>query len=83
MLSNSSKADTYKVFKSAPKFEKCFDCIKNMRRLKAFTKLRLSDHNLMIEEGRRKRPMLPQNERLCDTCNKLEGEIHFLIECDR
>ena len=38
---------------------------------KAFTKLRLSDHNLMIEEGRRKRPMLPRIERLCNTCNKL------------
>ena len=36
----------------------------------------------MIEEGRRKRPMIPRNERLCDTCNKLEDEIHFLIECD-
>ena len=37
----------------------------------------------MIEGGRRKRPMLPRNERLCDTsCNKLQDEIHFLIECD-
>ena len=36
----------------------------------------------MIEEGRRKRPMLPRNERLCDTCKKLDDEIHFLIECD-
>ena len=26
--------------------------------------------------------MLPRNERLCDTCNKLEDEINFLIVCD-
>ena len=37
----------------------------------------------MIEEGRRKRPMLPRNERLCNTCNKLDDEIHYLIECDK
>jgi hypothetical protein len=83
MISNSSKADTYKVFKITPKFEKYFECIKNIKHLKAFTKLRLSDHNLMIEEGRRRRPILPRNERLCNTCNKLEDEIHFLIDCDK
>ena len=27
--------------------------------------------------------MLPRNERLCNTCNKLEDEIHYLIECDK
>ena len=27
--------------------------------------------------------MLPRNESLCNTCNKLEDEIHFLIECDK
>ena len=37
----------------------------------------------MIEEGRSKRPMLPWNGRLCNTCYKLEGEIHFLMECDK
>ena len=82
-LSISSKADTYKTFKNTPKFEKYFDCIINTKHLRAFTKLRLSDHNLMIEEGRRKRPILPRNERICDTCNKLEDEIHFLIDCKK
>ena len=81
-LSTSSKADTYKVFKTIPKFENYLECIKNIKHLKSFVKVSLSDHNLMIEEGRRKRPMIPRNERLCDTCNKLENEIHFLIECD-
>ena len=39
MLSNSSKS---------PTFEKYFECIKNIKHLKAFTKLRIFDHNLMI-----------------------------------
>ena len=47
------------------------------KHLKAFTKLRLSDHNLMIEEGRRKRPMLPRNERLCNTCNNSTMKFIF------
>ena len=82
-LSNSSKADTYKTFKNIPKFEKYLDYIKNIKYLKALTKLRLSDHKLMIEEGRRKRPIIPREERICKTCNKIEDEIHFLIDCDK
>ena len=32
--------------------------------------------------GRRMRPKIPRNERLCNTCNTIEDEIHFLIECN-
>ena len=37
----------------------------------------------MIEEGRRKRPIIPREERICKTCNKIEDEVHFLIDCDK
>ena len=37
----------------------------------------------MIKEGRRMRPKLPRNERICNTCNTIEDEIHFLIECEK
>ena len=37
----------------------------------------------MIEEGRRKRPIIPREERICKTCNKIEDEIHFLVDCDK
>ena len=82
-LSNSSKADTYKIFKNQPKYEKFYDYIKNVKHLKSLIKFRLSDHKLLIEEGRRKRPIIPRNDRLCETCNKIEDEIHFLIDCRR
>ena len=62
--STSSKADTYQVFRTIPKFVKYFECIKNIKHLKSFTKLRFSDHKFMIEEERRKRPMLPRNEKI-------------------
>ena len=81
-LADSKKADTYKLFINMLKFEKYFDYIKNVKHLKAFIKFRVSDHNLLIEEGRRKRPIIPINERICKTCNKIEDESHFLIDCD-
>ena len=37
----------------------------------------------MIEEGRRKRPIIPREERICKTCNKIEDGTHFLIDCDK
>ena len=81
-IHDSRKADTYKLFKNTPKFEKYFDYIKNIKHLKAFIKFRISDHKLLIAEGRRKRPIIPRNERICKTCNKIEDESHFLIDCD-
>ena len=43
------------------------------------TKLRYSNHSLLIEQGRYSK--LEVAERLCKKCNKVEDEIHFLIEC--
>ena len=81
-LADSKKADTYKLFKNMPKFEKYFDYIKNVKHLKVFIKFRVSDHNILLEEGRRKIPIIPRNERICKTCNKIEDESQFLIDCD-
>ena len=81
-LTNSSKADSYKSFKSFPKFESLYEHVNNRKHLNSLTKFRLSDHKLLIEEGRRNRPILPRNERLCKKCDKIEDENHFLIKCD-
>ena len=44
------------------------------------TKLRLSDHNLLIETGRHKK--IPKNKRFCPFCpQKVEDEIHLMVEC--
>ena len=80
-LQSSSKAETYNFFKNEIKFEKYLNNIKNKKHLIAFNKFRLSDHKLMIEEGRRLRPQKPRNERTCKICDIVEDEIHFLIEC--
>ena len=44
------------------------------------TKLRISNSNLMIEEGRYKK--LKPEERRCPLCKSgIEDELHFLVTC--
>ena len=47
------------------------------------TKLRTSAHDLEIEKGRRHRPVIPREYRLCRFCNnnQIEGKMHFIFEC--
>ena len=56
----------------------------NKRKLRVTTtKLRLSDHSLAIETGRRQFPKIDREDRLCQICNKkfIEDEKHFLLTC--
>ena len=55
-VSSFPKADTYNKFKNRVKFESYLSDIKNRKYRVTFTKFRLSDHGLMIEKGRHKRP---------------------------
>ena len=80
-LEASTKCDTYRLFKDTMKFE---DYLLHPNRNKRIlmTKLRTSDHKLMIELGRHNRPITPREERVCHMCtNKTEDEIHFFTEC--
>ena len=81
----SSKANTYKLFKEKPSLEIYLEHLKDFRYIKTLTKFRLSDHKLMIEEGRRRRPKVEKAERLCIYCDKMavEDEIHFLLDCEK
>jgi hypothetical protein len=50
----------------------------------ALSRLRLSSHHLGIEVGRHARPIIPADQRFCTTCtDKIDDEIHFLIECQK
>ena len=47
------------------------------------TKLRVASHRLEIEVGRWARPnRVPIADRKCRTCNSIEDEFHFLLECN-
>ena len=80
-LENSSRANFYKniaVFQFQPYLEN----INVMKFSHAFSKLRVSSHRLAIETGRWVRPIpIPVGERKCFTCQTLEDEYHFVLEC--
>ena len=78
-LESSTKGETYKSFKDNRKYEKYLDQLPRTTR-RTFVKFRVSDHKLMIEEGRHKR--IPRENRFCKFCvTEVENEEHMLIDC--
>ena len=75
-----SKLRTYSIFKTKIGLEDYLSNIKVHQGRTEVTKLRLSNHNLMIETGRHKK--LSKEMRLCPFCSNLvEDELHFLLQC--
>ena len=59
--------------------EKYLNITENIIERTAITKIRLSNHDLMIERGRYQN--VPAHERFCPFCkNKVETELHFMLE---
>ena len=63
-------------------FQPYLDNINVLKYSQAFSKLRISSHRLEIEAGGWARPnRIPIDQRLCSTCENLEDEYHFVLEC--
>ena len=78
--SEVSKLRTYAIFKTKIGFEGYLSEIKEYKIRTQVSKLRLSDHTLLIETGRHKK--IPKEMRVCPFCPKLvENEFHFLLIC--
>ena len=79
----SNKLRTYNLFKKEFKLEKYLCTIKNFNQRRCLAKLRLSDHNLEVELGRRMRPKKKLEDRICKKCktNKIDDEMHFILNC--
>ena len=75
-----SKLRTYKRLKTEIGFENYLSSIISQKDRISLTKLRLSNHKLMIEKGRHDN--IPKEGRFCPFCkNKVEDEVHFLMQC--
>ena len=74
-----NKLRMYKLIKNDYKMETYIYYISDHDVRRDLTKLRCSNHSLLIEQGRYSK--LEVAERLCKKCNKIEDKIHFLIEC--
>jgi len=80
-LDLSSRAVFYKHI-ACFRFQPYLDLLNVSKYRISFSRLRLVSHRLCIEVGRWHRPVsIPVNERLCTTCNILEDEYHFVMEC--
>ena len=77
-----SKLRTYAKIKLEQGYEGYLSTMKNVEKRTAVTKIRLSNHDLMIEKGRHQR--LELNQRNCPLCpeNVLEDESHLLLTCN-
>ena len=75
-----SKLRTYSKVKTEPGFEKYLDDVRYVKERIALTKLRLSNHILMIEKGRHLG--IDKDLRFCPFCPGLvEDEKHFVTRC--
>ena len=79
---DGSKLRTYAKIKLEPGLENYLSSIQNVEKRISLSKIRLSNHDLMIEEGRHLK--LEVNQRNCPFCpgNLLEDESHFLLTCN-
>ena len=76
-----SKLRTYSIFKTEIGLEQYLTEITSIKDRTNLTKLRLSNHPLMIEKGRHLGITDP-NLRYCPFCpGQIEDECHFLLEC--
>lgn len=82
-INNSSRLETYSIFKHDFEREKYLNCIPENKYKIALTRLRTSSHNLAIETGRY--DGTPREMRVCQSCtmNVVEDEYHFSLVCPR
>ena len=80
IVKETSKLRTYGQLKGSIGLEKYLLTITNTDDRSQLTKIRLSNHPLMIEKERHQ--SIEKQSRFCPFCeNQLEDEIHFLLDC--
>ena len=83
---NGNKLRTYRTLKSDFEFEPYLHNHKDINMRKNITKLRISAHDLMIEQGHYHRPKkLEIPQRICTHCSQgaVEDEKHVIMTCPR
>ena len=73
------KVRTYSMIKEMGGMEQYLIDTKNVEYRTVLAKFRLSNHKLMIEKGRHLKMKI--ENRVCPSCQSIEDEIHFLINC--
>jgi len=79
------KLRTYRHFKLEFRIEPYLNSNFSKAVYSSIARLRLGSHNLNIELGRHKRPLVPAEERICEKCdlNEIEDEFHCVMVCKK
>ena len=77
-VENSNNSSFYKLFKHKFEIEKYLSSPPSSL-LYSKIRFRTRNHRLPIEIGNWAK--IPVNQRLCNSCNKLGDEFHYLLEC--
>lgn len=74
---------SYILYKTSFEMEDYLLLVRDFKLRRNISKLRLSSHLLRIETGRHSKPKTDIEERIClyCDCNKIEDELHFMLEC--
>ena len=82
-LISSRKLNVYQSFKTNYNEEPYLMAIHNVEQIIQYTKFRISNHNLAIEEGGYGKEKVSIENRLCTFCNnsEIETEKHMLFKC--
>jgi hypothetical protein len=82
-INNSTRLDTYCIFKHDFIYEPYLDFIKEKKYRVALSQFRTSSHRLEIETGRYQN--IDRKDRICKNCNtgQIENEYHFLFICQK
>lgn len=80
-MKGCSRLKFYSTFNNTYEIQPYLVKITNVKERNALSKLRTSTHSLRIETGRHN--SIPRQNRLCNECNDIEDEYHFLNECQK
>ena len=82
-LISSRKLNLYQSFKTNYNKEQYPMAIHNVEQRIQYTRFRISNHNLAIEEGRYGKGKVPIENRMCTFFNnsEIETEKHMLFKC--
>ena len=84
-IKNTCKLSFYSSLKENYQPQSYFDVLQNKEIRKQLTKLRISNHKLMIETGRYQHSKIPADVCFCPVCgtSEIENEEHFIINCKK
>ena len=81
-IHSSTDGIMYRSFKLMPHYSSYFNVIKVSKYRQAMVKFITKNNNISVVSGKWQRPR-PYHQRLCEECELLGDEYHFLFLCNR